>query len=350
MAAMNMPELRPKDRLVLFNIVESFLLEGKPVSSDLITRKKILPVSPATIRNSMARLEKLGYLFKPHASAGRVPSDRGLRLYVNNLLDMLAPSAERPVILPQAALPGKGDLSSLLRSVSLMLADESDNLGFVLSPRISRVHFKHLRFVRVAENKVMVILLATFNLVLNEIVSLDQDIGQAELDEAARYVNEHFRGKTLLAVRDYLDQERPAYRGRREPWASKLRDLLNAYSRQEEQSDSIFFQGASKLLDKAEEFSREMLKALFRHFEEKARLARLISDFISLERVKVLIGSEQNLPDIADCALILSHYGTENQVLGSLGIIGPKRIPYHRIIPLVDSIALRLSQTIRQSH
>jgi len=342
-------DLRPKDRVVLVNVVESFLQEGRPVSSDLITRKRILPDSPATIRNIMVKLEKLGYLFKPHTSAGRVPSDKGLRLYVNSLLDILARSSERAVLLPESALSGPGDLKSLLSRVSLMLADESDNLGFVLSPRISRIHFKHLRFIRIAENKVMVILLATFNLILNEIVSLDQDLGQTELDEAARFVNQNFRGKTLQAVRDYLEKEMPPYRDRREPAAAKLRELLKAYILQEEQSDSIFFQGASKLLDKAREFPIEKLKALVRHFEEKARLARLISDFISLDRVKVLIGSEENLPDIADCALVLSHYGTESQVLGSLGIIGPKRIPYQKIIPLVDSIALRLSQTIRHN-
>ncbi|MBM3297698.1 MAG: heat-inducible transcription repressor HrcA [Candidatus Aminicenantes bacterium] len=342
-------DLRKKDRVVLVNVVESFLLEGKPVGSDTITRKRILPDSPATIRNSMVRLEKLGYLFKPHASAGRVPSDKGLRLYVNSLLDMLAPSSERTVLLPEEALPGRGDLNSLLSRVSLMLADESDNLGFVLSPRISRIHFKHLRFIRVADNKVMVILLATFNLVLNEIVSLEQDLGQGELDEAARFMNQNFRGKTLQAVLDYLEHERPPYRQRREPVTAKLSLLLKAYLLQEERSDSIFFQGTSRLLDKSRDIPLEKLKALFRHFEEKARLAKIISDFISLDRVKVLIGSEQNDPDIADCALILSHYGTESQVLGSLGIIGPKRIPYHRIIPLVDSIALRLSQTIRHN-
>ncbi|MBN2198862.1 MAG: heat-inducible transcription repressor HrcA [Candidatus Aminicenantes bacterium] len=342
-------ELRQKDRVVLVNVVESFLQEGKPVSSDLITRKKILPDSPATIRNIMAKLEKLGYVFKPHTSAGRVPSDKGLRLYVNSLLDMLARSSENAVLLPESALSGRGDLNSLLQKVSLMLSDESDNLGFVLSPRISRIHFKHLRFIRIAENKVMAILVATFNLVLNEIVSLRQDFGQAELDEAARFVNHNFRGKTLQAVREYLEKELPPYRERRDPATIKLRELLKAYILQEEQSESIFFQGASKLLDRAREFPLEKFKALFRHFEEKARLARLISDFITLDRVKVLIGDEETLPDIADCALVLSHYGTESQVLGSLGIIGPKRIPYQKIIPLVDSIALRLSQTIRHT-
>ena len=341
--------LRAKDRLVLNMVVESFLQEGRPVSSDLVTRTRALPDSPATIRNVMAKLEDLGYLFKPHTSAGRVPTDKGLRFYVNALLENIPPARERAAVIRGESLADSGDLNSLLRHVSQMLAEESDNLGFVLCPRISRINFNHLRFIRVAENKVMVILLTTFNLVLNEIVRTSSYFTQLELDEAAQYINAGFRGKNLVTVLDYLAKELPHYKSRGEPVVGKLVELLKAYIHQEKQTDPIFLQGAAKLLDRAAEFHTEKLRALFRHVEEKARLARLISDFISLDRVKVLIGAEESLPDMADCALILSHYGTESQVLGSLGIIGPKRIPYQRIIPLVDSIALRLSQTISRT-
>jgi len=341
--------LRSKDRLVLSLVVESYLQEGKPVSSDLITQRRALPDSPATIRNIMAKLEDQGYLFKPHTSAGRVPTDKGLRFYVNALMESIPLARERAVLFPKGSLADSGDLNSLLGRVSLMLAEESDNLGFVLSPRISRINFNHLRFIGVAENKVMVILLTTFNLVLNEIVFTSSYFTQHELDEAALYLNTGFRGKNLVTVLDYLAKELPHFKRRTEPWLGKLVELLKAYINQEKQSDPIFLRGTARLLDKAAEFHIEKLRALFRHVEEKARLARLISDFVSLDRVKVLIGSEEDLPDIADCALILSHYGTESQVLGSLGIIGPKRIPYQRIIPLVDSIALRLSQTISRN-
>ncbi len=210
-------DLRPKDRLVLIQIVESYLAEGRPVSSEGVTKKKILPDSSATIRNIMVRLEKAGYLLKPHSSAGRIPTDKGLRFYVNHLLELLAPESGRTIVLPESALSERGDIHSLLQRVSLMLADESDNLGFVLSPRISRIPFKHLRFVRIAENKVMVILLATFNLVHNEIVCLDQDLSQTELEEAARYLNQNFRGKNLQTVWTYHERELPLYRGRRDP-------------------------------------------------------------------------------------------------------------------------------------
>jgi len=341
--------LRTKDRFVLSLVVESYLQEGKPVSSDLITRLRALSDSPATIRNIMAKLEGGGYLFKPHTSAGRVPTDKGLRLYVNDLLGSIPLAGESAALFPAGSLAESGDFPSLLRQVSRMLAEESDNLGFVLSPRISRITFNHIRFIRLAENKVLVILLTTFNLVLNEIVLTSSNFIQHELDEAAAYLNTGFRGKNLATVLDYLAKELPHYQGRSEPVVARLVELLKACIHQEKQTDPIYLQGASRLLDKAAEFHAEKLRALFRHVEEKARLARLISDFISLERVKVLIGSEEDLPDMADCALVLSHYGTRSQVLGSLGIIGPKRIPYQKIIPLVDSIAVRLSQTISRN-
>jgi len=341
--------LRDKDRLVLGQIVENYLREGKPVSSDLITHKGIIHDSPATIRNIMGKLEELGFIYKPHTSAGRVPTDKGLRFYVNSLLDGVR-STKGVQDYSEDLTRGRGDFNSLLNRVSHILAEQSDNLGFVISPRISKIGFNHLRFIKVAEDKVMIILLTTFNMVLNEIVRTSQYFTQMELDEASQFLNMNYRGKNLLFVRDYLLRELPRTKQRYETVINRLIDLLQSYFRQEDQTDQIFFQGASKLLDQADEFSLEKLKVLFRDFEEKAKLARLISDFISLDRVKVLIGSEVELPDVADCTLILSHYGSANQVLGSLGIIGPKRIPYRKIIPLVDGIAQGLSLTISKTH
>jgi len=341
--------LREKDKQVLGQVVEGYLRQGKPVSSDLITQTGFLRDSPATIRNIMVKLEEMGYLFKPHTSAGRIPTDKGLRFYVNSLLDSIRTTGEVRNYARDLT-QGRGDFNSLLNRVSLLLAEQSDNLGFVISPRISKIPINHLRFIKVAEDKVMVILLTTFNLVLNEIVRTSQYFTQNELDEASQFLTANYRGRNLVFVRADLLRELPRYKKRYEAVAGRLAELLRSYFFQEDQTDQIFFQGTSKLLDQASEFSLEKLKVLFRDFEEKAKLARLISDFISLDRVKVLIGSEVNLPDVADCTLILSHYGSSNQVLGSLGIIGPKRIPYRRIIPLVDGIAQGLTRAISESH
>lgn len=342
---MHASRLREKDKVILNLITESYLKAGKPISSGFIAQRSPLPVSPATVRNIMTKLEEQEYLFQPHTSAGRIPTDKGLRLYVNNLFEeTILP--EKKVELPEDFSMELSDLNSLLNQVSKVLSEHSDNLGFVLSPRISKINFRHIRFIKISEYKVMIILITTSNFVLNEIFQINTYFTQLELDRASQYINQNFSGQNMFIIRDYLLKELPKFKIRYEDIIDKLISLLKAYIAQEEEESQIFLQGTSKLLEKHDLFEMGKLKALFQNFEEKAKLAKLLSDFISLDRVKVLIGSELNIPDIKDCSLILSHYGYRSQILGSLGIIGPKRILYKQIIPLVDSVANRLSQTI----
>jgi len=337
---------REKDIKIFSLIVENYLKVGKPISSGQIVPRMERPISSATVRNIMAKLETLGYLHQPHTSAGRIPTDKGLRFYVNNLFEE-AMYPYKSIDFPAEDFNREsGDFNSLLDHVSHILSEHSENLGFVLSPRVSIMNFRHLRFIKVSEEKIMIILITTFNLVLTEIVETKSYLTQVELDSASRYINENFRGRNLLFVRDLLLREIPAYKMKYESIIRNLISLLKTYFLQEEKNNQIFIQGRSNLLEKPELFDMDSLKSLFQRFEEKARLARLLSDVISLDRVKVLIGSEFSLPDISDCSLVLSHYGYDRQVLGSLGIIGPKRIPYRRIIPLVDCVAKKLSETI----
>jgi heat-inducible transcriptional repressor len=338
--------LRDKDKKVLLLVVESFVRHGHPVSSGSISQTRRLSASPATLRNIMAKLEGLGYLSQPHTSAGRVPTDRGLRYYVSELLtEKSLPADGVPMI--QDDFPSRtADFASLLTQACRILADSSDNLGFVISPHIFRLPFEHLRFVKISDRRILIILVTPFHMVLTETLESTVPLTQSELDRASQYVSQNFRGKTIFAVRDTLLRELPKYRLKYEDTLNKLLGLLKTSINRGEGENRIFLEGTSRLLGKAELFDMEKLGSLFRNFEEKAALVRLLSDFISLERVKVLIGSEINFPNVQDCSLVLSHYGYSNQVLGSLGIIGPKRIPYEKIIPLVDRMAKRVSLAI----
>jgi heat-inducible transcriptional repressor len=345
-----MEHMREKDAEILNLIVEDYLKLGKPISSGYIAQKSKRPVSPATVRNIMSKLEKQGFLRQPHTSAGRIPTDSGLRFYVNHLFEQVI-YPEKTINIPEEHFAQKkGNFNALLESVSKILSEYSGNLGFVLSPKISQMNFRHLRLIKISEEKIMIILITTFNLVLTEIVETKDYFTQVELDRTSMYINENFRGRNLFFVRDFLMREIPKYKMRYEDTIRKLIALLRAYFLQEDWSSQIFMQGTSKLLENKELFNMVSLKSLFQRFEEKAKLAQLLSDVISLDKVKVLIGSELNFPNISECSLILSHYGYDRQVLGSLGIIGPKRIPYRKIIPLVDLVAKRLSETISFSH
>lgn len=342
--------LKEKEKIVLNHLVESYLQCGRPISSGHIVSLGVLDVSPATIRNIMARLERMGYLYQPHTSAGRIPTDKGLRFYVNGLLEKCQPVKESCLSNSPEILPAEGNLDSLFSQASRILAEHSRNLGFVLSPPLSKLIFHHLRFLLIGENRVLIILTTSNHLVFTDIIQTDEKFSQAELDRAAFYINQNFRFRNLIFVRDYLLTELPRVRWNYEDLLRKIMDLLKASTSQTEKKSRIYIQGAANLLEKSQFFSLEKLRSLFHDFEEKARLVRFLSELISLDRVKVLIGSEAELPDITDCSLVVSTYGYENQVLGTVGIIGPKRIPYGEIIPLVERVAYRLSQALRQYH
>jgi heat-inducible transcriptional repressor len=338
--------LRDKDKIVLTLVIESYVRFGRPVSSGSISQTRRLSASPATLRNIMAKLEEMGFLSQPHTSAGRVPTDKGLRHYVGGLLAKKGLLEERAVLIQEEFSNRTADFDSLLIQACRILADSSDNLGFVISPHIFRLPFEHLRFIKISDRRILVILVTPFHMVLTETLESSLPLTQAELDRASQHVNQNYRGKTILSVRDALAQELPLHRVKYEDTLNKLLDLLKASIAKGEGENRIFLQGTSRLLGKADLFNMDKLRSLFENFEEKAALVKLLSDFISLDRVKVLIGSEVNFPNVQDCSLVLSHYGYSNQVLGSLGIIGPKRIPYEKIIPLVDRMAKRLSLAI----
>jgi len=338
--------LRDKDRKVLKLVTAGYVRHGRPVSSGSIHKAGLFDGSPATIRNIMAKLEELGYLSQPHTSAGRVPTDLGLRAYVSGLLSERSLPPEAVPRIQEEFPTRTADLDSLLDRASRILADSSDNLAFVISPNISRVQFEYLRFIKISDRRILVILVTPFHMVLTETLETRLAPSQIELDRASQYINRHYRGRTFLSVRDAILQELPHHRAKYEDTMSKLLDLIKTSINREEGEHRIYLQGTSRLINKTELFEMSKLRSLFENLEEKANLVKLLSDFISLDRVKVLIGSETNFPNVQDCSLVLSHYGTSSQVLGSLGIIGPKRIPYEKIIPLVDRVAKRLSMAI----
>jgi heat-inducible transcriptional repressor len=339
------PALREKDKKVLSLVVESYVRHGRPVSSGAICQTRRVPASPATLRNIMAKLEDMGYLVQPHTSAGRLPTDRGLRFYVGRLLAEEALPDER-VPLVQEGFPSRtADFDSLLLQACRLLADSSDALGFVISPRIFRLPFEHVRFIKISDRRGLVILVTPFHMVLTETLDAAVPLSQADLDRAAEFINRNFRGRTIQAVAETLTRDLARFRPKAEDALLKLVDLLRA-SIDREGQDRIFLEGTSRLLGKGGLSDIDKLRALFRSLEERSVLARRLADFVSLERVKVLIGDEADFPNVEDCSLVLSHYGYSNQVLGTLGVIGPKRIPYEKIIPLVDRMAKRVSLAI----
>jgi len=331
-----------RNREILHWVVATFIITGKPVGSRKIARNSREQLSAATVRNIMAGLEEMGYLHQPHASAGRVPTDKAYRFYVDYLLKRknLSPR-DKDLINRDLRLDDSPE--HLMARTSQILSRVSKNVGIVISPPISSVALKHLQFVKLTDNRILVILVSRSGLVQNRIIHQEEDIAQVELDQAARYIVEHFKDRTLLEIRTQIlkmiQQEQALY----DKFMQRIITLsTQAFSDTENVLDAeVYLDGASNLIKTPEFSDINKMKLLFETIEQKSRLAALISRCIEgdTQEVRITIGSENALQGIEDCTLITSRYVVDEKTHGSLGILGPTRMEYARAISLVDYVA-----------
>lgn len=329
-------------REILHWVIATFILTGKPVGSRSIARHSREQLSAATVRNIMADLEEMGYLQQPHASAGRVPTDKAYRFYVDYLLKRrdLSPR-DRGIIDRDLLLDDSAE--HLMARASQVLSRVSQNVGIVVSPPISRVALEHIHFTKLADNRILVILVSRSGIVQNRIIHYEEEIFQNELDQAARYIVEHFKDRTLNEIRakilNMIQQERALY----DKFTQQIITLsAKAFSGQSDVLDTeVYLDGASNLIKTPEFSDINKMKLLFETIEQKSRLAALLSRCIEgdTQEVRILIGAENALPGIEDCTLITSRYVVDENTHGSLGILGPTRMEYARAISLVDYVA-----------
>ncbi|MCP2519005.1 heat-inducible transcriptional repressor HrcA [SCandidatus Aminicenantes bacterium Aminicenantia_JdfR_composite] len=341
---------KERENLILKLIVENYIKSGVPISSKLIAEKLNYKISSATIRNIMAKLDEEGFLYQPHTSAGRIPTDLGLKFYINKLLEEISSFKKEYNFVSKDFFEKEVDLDLLLEKTSKFLSDFSDSLGIVLYPRISRINFKRLKFIKLSENRIMLIMTTTSNFTITDTIYIRVNFTQNELDLASEYLNKNFAGKNLIYVRDYFLKTLPKERALLDKLIKKLINFLKNYFNFEKNRDKVFLEGQANLLAKPELFKMDELKMLFEDLEKKAKLIKLLTNFINAEGVRVIIGSEIDLPFFSGCTLIISNYRFKNQSLGSLGILGPKRMPYKEVINLVDYTAKSLTRAISKAH
>jgi heat-inducible transcriptional repressor len=331
-----------RNREILHWVIATFVVTGRPVGSRKIARHSKEQLSAATVRNIMADLEEMGYLHQPHASAGRVPTDKAYRFYVDYLLKRRNLSTrDKDLINRDLRLDDSPE--HLMVRTSQILSRVSKNVGIVVSPPISRVALKHVQFVILADNRILVILVSRSGIVQNRVIHYSDEITQTELDQAARYIVEHFKDRTLFEIRSQIlkmiQQERALY----DKFMQRIITLsTQAFSDNESELDAeVYLDGASNLIKTPEFSDINKMKLLFETIEQKSRLAALISRCIEgdTQEVRITIGSENALQGIEDCTLIASRYVVDEKTHGSLGILGPTRMEYARAISLVDYIA-----------
>jgi len=284
----------------------------------------------------------MGYLHQPHASAGRVPTDKAYRFYVDYLLKRrdISPR-DRDMIDRDLRLDDGAE--HLMARASQVLSRVSKNMGIVISPPISRVALKHLQFVKLADNRILVILVSRAGIVQNRVIHYQEEISQTELDQAARYIVENFKDKTLFEIRNQILRMIRKEQALYDKFMQQIITLsTQTFSVTETQLDAeVYLDGASNLIKTPEFSDINKMKLLFETIEQKSRLAALISRCIEgdTQEVRITIGAENALQGIEDCTLITSPYAVDEKTHGSLGILGPTRMEYARAISLVDYVA-----------
>lgn len=342
--------LASREREVLKSVIRAHILTGSPVGSKAVSLGAGMDLSPATIRNVMAELEERGLLVQPHPSAGRVPTDTAYRLYVDHWMgaQRVVPAQAQAI---DEALRTRRDVAELLEEASRQLSRLSHHVGVVLAPELRRIVVEHLEFVRLDHRRVVAVLVDRSGVVHNRILEDgegDDAADQAELDRVGRWLTEQFAGRTLQQMREELVQrlseERAAYDRLRLAGLSLARKAVEPAP--EKEDGELFVEGMANLLDEPAFADPQRVRAILSTLEEKTRLVDLLGRVLDGEGVQVVIGSENPLPDLADCSLVTSTYGAGDRVLGTVGVVGPTRMEYARTVALVDHLAKVLTRLL----
>ena len=339
--------LNARHREVLRAIVVDYVRTAEPVGSRTIARKYGFALSPATIRTIMADLEESGYLAQPHTSAGRIPTDRGYRLYVDSLMNRRPLRMAEVQRIEQGVGPVTGEVEDLLREAGKLLSALSPYVALVLAPRFVENRFGRVEFVSLTRDRVLVILLADTGLVHHKVVAVDEEIPQEELDRLARYMSDLLQGHNLQEVRDLLIRRMAEDKALYDRLLSRaLR--LGARALEGEAEGEVYVAGASHLADQPEFADIAKMKKLFAAFEEKSKLVRILNECLTGEEFKIFIGSEIPVRGIQELSVIAAPYRQGDRPLGVLGVLGPTRMDYGRALALVQTTANLLTRALTE--
>jgi len=337
-------DLNERSRQILHAIIEDYIATAEPVGSRAITRRHKVNLSPASVRNVMSDLEEMGFLSSPHTSAGRVPTDRAYRLYVNTLLRVGRVSDDYEEQLRERLPLQGGDASRILRETSRMLSSLSRYAGIVLAPRFTENVFRHLEFVKLGGRRLLAILVTEHGIVHNKLMEAEEEISGDDLVRMNNYLNLLLQGLPMTEVRrrliEQMQNDRVTY--------DALLDRALRLSKQAliETEADIFIEGQATFFNQPEFADTGRMKDLFRAFEEKAQLLRLLDRCLAADGVQIFIGAEMNL-DPGGMSVITSAYRSGSRKLGVLGVIGPTRMGYASVIPIVDYTARLVSRLLQ---
>jgi len=338
--------LDERTQCLLKVLVESYISDGQPMGSRTLAKLSELDISPATVRNVMADLEELGFVESPHTSAGRVPTIRGYRLFVDTMLK-IQPLTTDVVSEVVKNLSPDQTVNSLVESASGLLSGLTSMAGVVTIPKHERTEFRQIEFLPLSEQRVLAILVTNQQEVQNRILHTDREYSESELQQAANYLNELCAGQDLVVARQKILDELDHVR-------EHMNDLMRSavemgekiFSDSETSKSDFVVVGQTNLMEYDELSDIEKLRSLFEAFGQKQEFLRLLDRCICAQGVQIFIGHESGYNVLDDCSVISSPYTVDDEVLGVIAVVGPTRMSYDRVIPIVDLTAKLLGEAL----
>ncbi len=338
-------QLNERDKSILGAIIQEYVSTGEPVGSRNVSRKYMQALSPATVRNVMADLEEFGLLYQPHISAGRIPTPKAFRYYLSDIMEVRdIPKGEKNMISRHMART-MGDVKETLRETSFLLSQISRNASIVLMPRLETFLFKRIDFVSLEENRILVILVSKSGMVYNHIVH-GENISQDLLVKYGNYLNETFGDLSIHEMRDRLVKEMSSDKARFDQLARQALSLGKAALEGVEGSPDVYIQGKQSVFNNPDLADLGRLRDIVNAFEDKGRIVRILNRVLEDPGVKVLLGDDMENFGTDYFSLVASGYCRNAVPVGSLGVIGPIRMDYARVIPLVGYMAKILSDLL----
>ena len=337
--------LDERARLLLKALVERYIADGQPVGSRTLSKAPGIELSPATIRNVMSDLEDLGLISSPHTSAGRIPTARGYRLFVDTMLT----SQRDPFVATgqmSSARLAPDQPQKVISNAAHMLSSLSQFVGVVMAPRRTSV-FKHIEFLRLSEKRFLVIIVSPDGDVQNRVIFTEMDYAQSQLIEAANFLNSNYAGMAMEQVRERLQNEVEVLRGE---IAALMQEAVKVSSEAIASREEVVVSGERNLLA-VSDFSGDMgnLRKLFDLFEQKAQLMRLLDVSSRAEGVRIYIGGESQVISYQELSIVTAPYEVDGRVVGTLGVIGPMRMPYEKMIQIVDITSRLVSSALNHN-
>ncbi len=337
--------LNERSQNILDAIVKDYIISAEPVGSRAISRKHNFNLSPASVRNVMADLEEMGLLCSPHTSSGRIPTGKGFKYYIDTLLEVRDLKPEEKEQLSHSYRFQNMRMEDIMQEVGRVLSGLSQYTGLVMAPKFISTVFRQIEFIRLSHGRVLMIYVSETGLVQNKVIEADSSLTTRDLEQIGNYLNEELNGLSIQEVRNKLKRELQEDRVHYDRLKKQALNL-SCSALQDEVEDQLYVAGASLMLGQPEFATPEQMQRLIETFESKKQLLELLDRSQSAQGVQIFIGSESSHVDLEGCSLITSTFSNQKGAIGTLGVIGPVRMNYSQVVPIVDFTAQLVSRVL----